>query len=54
MIFVDIDECQKGICECGTFTYRRVIVGENSFYLCNKCTETLITTLKLEEQIFNL
>lgn len=53
MIWIDIDEFQKGVCEeCGTFTYRRLTIAEYQFYICDKCTEILSKTLKLENQIF--
>jgi len=52
MIRVDINECQTGQCEeCGTYTYRILTVAEYQFYFCNKCTETLFSTLKFDEYI---
>lgn len=52
MIKVDINEIQTGQCEeCGTYTYRIVYIAGYAFYLCNKCTETLFSTLKFDEHI---
>ena len=54
MIYVNIDSFQTGQCEeCGCRNYRVVYVADYSFYLCNKCTDTLISSLKLADQIFN-
>jgi len=55
MIRVDINEFQIGQCEeCGTYTYRVISIAEYSFYMCDKCSDTLLSSLNIEKQIAKL